>query len=478
MSGGCRPSQPGAATPQIISLKVACSPGQVAAAITYACQVWALQNNAQVELVTATGEPRGETADIWLIPPAELPHAAAAQRLRPVPDSYLKPDHPYGWLDILPIYRHKLLTWAGKVWALPIRGSAPLCFYRDDWLRDPANQTRFREKYGRPLGAPNTWDDYADIAEFFHHHPRANATAPSPSLTPLSLNGHDLDRDFYGIAAPLSRLGIREDDKKPPPDAEVFSFHFDVNTGECRIDRPGCLAALRLLQRLQYCRPAEPSAQPEQTFRAGRAALCLTNAEWISRFQEEGSPVRDRFSVCRVPGSRRLFDYQTGAATEQTEINYVPYLGADGLLAVVPRDAAHPDKAFALIAELSSPQTSAEIALGTTLGGGAFRNSHLALFAKGSAFELDSSRTQALVEQLRLTLAPPIINPLVRLRTPNQEQHFRSLAKALRSVLSGQTKPQAALEGVAKEWRQINKVEGLDSFLADYRLSLGLAPKR
>src|SRR5262249_52903069 len=227
-----------------------------------------------------------------------------------------------------------------------------------------------------------------------------------PSLPPLPATDEAQDREFYCIAAPLARRVVREDDKKPPPDEELFSFHYDLTTGVPRIDRPGFVEALRLMQKLQAFRPVEPARQPAEAFRDGRAVLCLAGSEWVGRFQEEGSPVRGRFGICRTPGSRHVFPYQTGAAVALAEVNHVPYLGAGGWLAVVPRGTAHPEAAFALLTELSGPQTSAEIALGTIGGGGTFRHTHLTLFAKGNAFELDMRGTQALVENLRLTLSP------------------------------------------------------------------------
>ena len=123
-----------------------------------------------------------------------------------------------------------------------------------------------------------------------------------------------------------------------------------------------------MLQRLQANRPPQPAPEPLEAFRDGRAALGIGGTEWVARLQDDTSPVRGRFGVCRVPGSHRVFAYQTGELQPVEGVNAVPYLGTGGWLGVVPRGAAHPEAAFALLAELSGPQVSTEIVLDQGIG--------------------------------------------------------------------------------------------------------------
>ncbi len=39
--------------------------------------------------------------------------------------------------------------------------------YRKDWFAKPELQAEFKEKYGRDLAPPKTWDELKEIAEFF-----------------------------------------------------------------------------------------------------------------------------------------------------------------------------------------------------------------------------------------------------------------------------------------------------------------------
>ena len=55
----------------------------------------------------------------------------------------------------------------GKVYQLPDQQFANLYWFRYDWFNDPKNMADFEAKYGYPLGVPDNWSAYEDIAEFF-----------------------------------------------------------------------------------------------------------------------------------------------------------------------------------------------------------------------------------------------------------------------------------------------------------------------
>lgn len=52
-------------------------------------------------------------------------------------------------------------------WALPAMGDANGWFYRKDWFGRPEIMAEFKEKYGRDIGPPATWDELREVAEFF-----------------------------------------------------------------------------------------------------------------------------------------------------------------------------------------------------------------------------------------------------------------------------------------------------------------------
>ena len=59
-------------------------------------------------------------------------------------------------------------TGSGRWYAAPCETDAVGMVYRRDWFEDPAEQAAFQERYGYALAAPDTWEQFRDVAEFFH----------------------------------------------------------------------------------------------------------------------------------------------------------------------------------------------------------------------------------------------------------------------------------------------------------------------
>ncbi|MDX1755353.1 MAG: extracellular solute-binding protein [Marinobacter sp.] len=55
----------------------------------------------------------------------------------------------------------------GKLYQLPSQQFANLYWYRHDWFNREDLQQRFQDRYGYPLGVPQNWAAYEDIADFF-----------------------------------------------------------------------------------------------------------------------------------------------------------------------------------------------------------------------------------------------------------------------------------------------------------------------
>jgi hypothetical protein len=288
----------------------------------------------------------------------------------------------------------------------------------------------------------------------------------------LAVSDDELDREFYSVAAPFARQGV-EELGKPLPGVDLFSFHYDLATGEPRIQTAGFVHGLTLLRQLQSFRPAEAALEPPASFEKGEAALCLANVAWISRFQKSNH-VKGRFSFCRLPGSRRVFDYRTGQERPLAGGNYVPYLGADGWVSVVPRTSARPEAALALAASLSDPKTSRDIVIEPAWGGGAFRRTH---------FEPDGwqafgllGQTEWLVDVLRGTIVHSgVQNPVLRLRIPDEREHQQALVAEVRAALTGGKDPKQALVDAARRWQEIDAPKNAKLRLREYRLSLSLS---
>ncbi len=431
---------------------------------------WASHHGATLAVETfdlKTEPPPG--ADVWVICPAGMPRWGSASQLQPLPAGMTRRDAPFAWTDLLPIYREQLLLWDRVAYAVPLLGEAPLCCYRSDLLADSAARDAFRKQHGRDLAAPATWEQFAQIAEFF------TARRGSPSLPPLPQQDAALDRLFYQVAASYAHQAVTVDEtQRRSREEEIFSFHYDLQTGRPRIDTPGFVHALQLLQRLQKCRPATADAVPERAFTRGQAVLCVTDACWLATFQHHAA-LHDKVRMCRLPGGERVFDFSRGVAKRVTEPNRMPYLGGAGWLAVVPQGASHPDAAMDLLADLAGPQTSGQVVLDPLFGAGPVRDTQLRQ-ERWDGYDLDPTATMQLQEDLHETLVHRRIkNPALCLRTPWEASHRAALDARLREVLSGKTDPAAALRAAAQRWAELDRQEGVQKCLADYRISLGLS---
>jgi multiple sugar transport system substrate-binding protein len=72
--------------------------------------------------------------------------------------------------SFLPATVYAYSTWpkgSDNYWALPAMGDALGWTYRKDWFSRPELQAEFKEKYGRDLAPPKTWDELKQVAEFF-----------------------------------------------------------------------------------------------------------------------------------------------------------------------------------------------------------------------------------------------------------------------------------------------------------------------
>lgn len=69
--------------------------------------------------------------------------------------------------DLFPVWR--TMGWYdGVPYGFPMMVLTMYTWYRKDLFEDPAEKTRFQARYGRELQPARNWDEYEDIAEFFH----------------------------------------------------------------------------------------------------------------------------------------------------------------------------------------------------------------------------------------------------------------------------------------------------------------------
>jgi multiple sugar transport system substrate-binding protein len=98
------------------------------------------------------------------------------------------PDYPQGWTDSL----LRLQNFNGYILGLPYHDGPECLIYRKDLFTDPVEQRAYEERFGVPLEAPVTWEQFMQVARFFHR-PHKGLYGTAVAAYP---DGHNTVYDF------------------------------------------------------------------------------------------------------------------------------------------------------------------------------------------------------------------------------------------------------------------------------------------
>lgn len=123
--------------------------------------------------------------------------------------------------DFLPATVYAYSTWpkgTPNYWALPAMGDALAWTYRKDWFSRPELQAEFKEKYGRDLAPPKTWDELKQVAEFFQKREIDGKTVYGAAIfTERGSEGITM-----GVTAALYPYGFEYQNPEKPYDMQGF----------------------------------------------------------------------------------------------------------------------------------------------------------------------------------------------------------------------------------------------------------------
>ena len=109
-------------------------------------------------------------------------------------------DAAEGLNDVHPALLETASNWRGGTYGIPYYTFTMGMFYRCDLWEDPAEQADFQAEFGYPLAVPRTYDEMADMAEFFRRAPGE------------TLKGEAVADDFYGIGLMAGRFPHVQDE--------------------------------------------------------------------------------------------------------------------------------------------------------------------------------------------------------------------------------------------------------------------------
>ncbi|MCL4250779.1 MAG: extracellular solute-binding protein [Anaerolineae bacterium] len=238
--------------------------------------------------------------------------------------------------DIHPALLETTSHWRGQTFGLPYYTFTMGNFYRCDLYEDAGEQAAFLSRYGYPLDFPRTYEQMADIAEFFRRAPGE------------TLKGETLDQDFYGIGLMAGRF--------PQVQDEINSIAWSWGAQVINDDgTPGTLSMTFMSAMSLYVNDLLPYAPPGATSSAFDEVIAQLRQGLIA---QTGPMYLDQF-----PNAIKTEDEVSGArvCTAPTPGGHT-WVGAFGL--GVSADSGHQSEAFDFVAWLASPEAQRRFAEG------------------------------------------------------------------------------------------------------------------
>ncbi|WP_306120097.1 MULTISPECIES: extracellular solute-binding protein [unclassified Roseitalea] len=438
----------------------------VASAMAMAGQAWEEKTCGTVNVVefpfgelypkflTAMSQQTGDF-DVIGFTPAWLPDFAPY--LSTMPESLREGSD---WEDIHPVFRERLMVWNDEVKSATMDGDMHMLNLRADLMQDPDEMAAFEEQYGYPLAAPATWDQYYDIAEFFHRP----------------------DEGLYGTAEAFRRGGQQfwyffshAASYTNHPD-NPGSMFFDPETMDAQVNNPGWVRALEDYKRSVEFNPPgalnNGSGDVRPLYAGGTVAMNIDWADSGVLGATEGS-IAGNVRTAMLPGSTEIWNHKTGEWDSFDEPVASPFLAFGGWQAGVPADSRNQEAAWDYVATLTSPEQSGIAIVTANTGINPYRFSHyenidnwLEIFTREEA--------ESYLSAQRASLDAP--NVALDLRLPGFFSYTEVLEIELSKALAGDVTPQEALDTIAQEWDKLTDEFGRETQLAAYRASVGLPP--
>lgn len=364
--------------------------------------------------------------DIIDIEPAWLPAMAEGGVIAPIDDLLAQHANPADQDDYHPLYR-AMTTYKGKNWGFFDDGDVFMLYYRKDIFENQSLKDAYRATFNQDLRVPETWDEYAQVAQFI-----------SDQMAP----------DVYG-AAHFRKFGS-------PGNQFAFLQQYRSNGGVFFDDEMKSLiasdAGVRTL---------------EQMIAANNGSIPGNNemdavAQWVAWLQGRIAMI---FSW---PPSGRL---SAGYSQSDAAINFVPQSSiagkvgyavmpgkngehASGYVKALTTDAPNADAAYLFMQWTTSPPISlARVVVPFALRD-PYRLSHFtsplyrALWpnAKDYLIGLNNAANSAVIDMIM----------------PGWQDYALSLDRMCTAVWAGQD-PKEALETAAAEWDRTTSKLGIDS---------------
>ncbi|WP_198947746.1 ABC transporter substrate-binding protein [Haematobacter missouriensis] len=272
-----------------------------------------------------------------------------------------------GMKEVTATYRG-VADWGGKMLQYTMDGDRHYLKYRADVFDNPEMQALFREKAGRDLTVPATWEEYNEVAAVFSGIDWDGDGAPNFGTAEVTKRDDLMFSAFISRAAPYAKH----------PDVKG-GFFFDLETMTPLINTPGWVRGLELFVDAQKSMPPGGTSfgLGDEIFSFG-GGQTLMSYSWDDAFiqaMQPESPIRDKVAAAMLPGAHEVWNRTTGAWDTFEVPNQVAYV-TWGWTAAVAKDSANQDMAFDYLCFFANEaNTTADLQIGR-FGINPYRDSH------------------------------------------------------------------------------------------------------
>jgi multiple sugar transport system substrate-binding protein len=401
----------------------------------------------------------GGTYDVILNPSSWLgDYAPYVQDLTPM----IRKDASIKWNDV--IYQRNG-QWAGKQIAMPIDGDNQLMYWRRDIVSNKSFSKDFQKQFGKPLAAPVTWDDFMNIARFFgdgKHGIHGVAEAYR----------HGGQAFWYYMSNCVAHCSV------PGQKGGLF---FDPKDLTPLINDAGHVEGLKnYVEAVKYGPPGMINWDSNEVRQQFKNAATVLAIDWddtpIIGELEKGTKVKGKIASGLLPGTHRVWNYKTGKWQNMAKVNRPAWLAFGGWAGTIPKTASDAALSYKFLSFLASPAFSLKMVTGANTGMNPFRFSHFTNVAAWKKVGYPQPDLNQYLDAMKKSDLDP--NAVQDLRMTGAAQFQDATEVGTGKAVSGQSSPQAALDGVASAWKQINSQKGQAKQLAAYKASLNIGATR
>ena len=368
--------------------------------------------------------------------------------LAPVPAEYQDTE---GMKSVTDTYRG-IATWNGEMLNYTMDGDRHYLKYRSDVFEDPEMQALFKEKTGRELTVPTTWDEYNEVAAAFNDVDFDGDGEPEYGTAEVTKRDDLMFSAFISRVAPYAKH----------PDVEG-GFFFDLETMEPLVNTPGWVRGLEKFVEAQDAMPPGGTSfgLGDEIFSFG-GGQTLMSYSWDDAFiqaMQEDSPIRNKVAAAPLPGAREVWNRDTGQWDTFEEPNRAPYV-TWGWSSAVAKNSPNQDMAFDYLCFFSNQaNTLSDLQIGR-FGVNPYRDEHFDASFYETKLGWDPAVAQTYADTLKSIDTGS--NQVFDLRVPGVGEFMTSLAAGVARAQSGEATAQEALDGVAAEWKSIVDRIGAD----------------